>query len=85
MKHIDLTQWYASAMAGESVVYRHEGGRFLNKTQAVQQARDLYDMGLVDLVQRRNGRGLDYLAIKRRHVAKIDPRFTFAACLGHAA
>lgn len=81
MTPLDLNAWYATAAAGERIIYHHEDGRYLRKTRAVKQARDLYDQGLIDMAQVRSGTGFDYLAIKRRHVATIDPAFSFARCL----
>lgn len=81
MKPVDLAAWVVAAEPGDRVVYHHGDGRTLRKTPTVKQARALYDQGLIDMAQVRSGAVFDYLAIKRRRAATIDPAFSFAKCL----
>lgn len=66
----------ATAMVpGSSVVYHR--GTSLKHCRYVKQVRQLYDMGRVDLVQKRVEGGFAYVAIFRRAAARRQPLHTF--------
>lgn len=72
-------QWCASASPGERLVYHSSCSLALvGGGPVIQDVRDLYDEGLIDLVQKRGSYGkFDYIAVKRRTRAKIPLEHSF--------
>lgn len=72
-------QWCASASPGERLVYHSSCSLALvGGGHVVRDIRDLYDAGLIDLVQKHGTHGgFDYIAVKRRKPAKIALENTF--------
>lgn len=75
--------WFKTAKPGEFHIYG-TASAFLRFTREKDEARKLYDLGLVDLVQRKvvneetKESSYQYIAIKRRTPAKIPDHFTFS-------
>ena len=74
--------WLQSAQPGDRIIYFT--GVYLIHTRTVMQVRDAYDRGEIEMIQRRDaaqGRGFEYIAVKRaitrpprlRLVDRLDP------------
>lgn len=86
-----IMSWFQTAKAGDSTIY-HNGMTVNDRVQSgyvsaeVMEARRLYDIGLIDLTQKRlDPHGykfsrFDYIATKRKHPAVIYDEHTFSAC-----
>ena len=90
----NVMEWFSSAKPGETLIYKEgcqlvqRGGRrgSLSVSSGVIAVRRLYDLGMIDLFQRRttapgyklNDSSFEYIAMRRAETAKIDPGDTFA-------
>lgn len=74
-----VASWLQQAQAGDTIVYflGSVAGAYPHHAPRgpVLEARHAYNAGLVDLVQRRRkeGSGYEYVAIRRKHRARIEP------------
>ena len=73
-------QWITGAQPNDQLVYFTSSCMALSGGgRASKEARELYDSGLVDLVQRRIAGGrFEYIAVKRKVPAKIPLEHSFA-------
>lgn len=72
------SQWFQTAQPKDQIIYHSSNSlAVMGGDRLSREARELYDRGLVELVQRRNGTRFDYIAIKRKCPAKIMLEHTF--------